>query len=291
MSVGSALADGRVDRRRETGIDTWPPVESGHTMADHLIGLLVLLAGIVVLGWGVAAAARSGGRAFARGLDVLRRSRVPIADVNPVEGTTTESVAIQGTVRDVGEFASGFTGSPSVCSEYEIERRERSDSLTPSEVVSSTSWKTVATFSDRAPFVLEDDSGRIRVEPGGADLELETADSFEVGNGRMPSARVESYLEGTRHAPASDERRRYTERNVAPRTVAHVVGPVERDPDASDDPDVTTVVRAAAGDGPFVVSNTDKAATVRRIWWRGGRAFALAIVWLGLLGVAAVFLL
>lgn len=64
---------------------------------------------------------------------------------------------------------------PSYCSRVEIERYQKSGK--------NSSWKKVHTENFGIPFFVEDDTGRVKVDPDGADFHLELDCSLETGGG------------------------------------------------------------------------------------------------------------
>ncbi len=79
-------------------------------------------------------------------------------------------VEVQGTARALGETLSGrFSDRPAVAQSWHRERREES---TDSEGTKQVSWRTVDRGSDAVPFVVEDKTGRVAVDPSGAEISI-----------------------------------------------------------------------------------------------------------------------
>lgn len=232
---------------------------------------LPLLAGSVVggvlLGVPAAYCFVRGSRKGVRALSLWRDDPVPAFDAANAGGT----VELEGrAVPDESRLVAPFTELPCLACRYEVEEYEASGQ--------SSYWKTLHESVQHVPFRVEDDSGRMLVDPGGADLSLASADTVEVDRGETAPEPIASFLGGIGVEPGDGEvaklgpievdrgdRRRYSEARIDPGDTVHVYGPVEQDFTVAEGAgDVNAVVRRSAGDGPFVVSNTDESGVVWR---------------------------
>lgn len=96
---------------------------------------------------------------------------------------------------------------------------------------------------DRQPFVLNDGTGEILVNPEGAAMNVDH-ETWEVGEGENPSGLVRRFLEGSDapHSVASEvvhkQKRRFLEGRLSPGGDVYVYGPVKTGP-AEDAPNGT----------------------------------------------------
>lgn len=142
-------------------------------------------------------------------------------------------------------------------------------------------WKTVAGGGDQIAFYLQDDSGVIRVEPRGADIEGDKV--FGVTCGRSHPL---YYGKGPAHAVShSDHRRRFHETAIPLHARVYVNGPARERQDIV----APEIVRDA--DAPlFIISTRSEAQITRGLAWQfwllGG--LALLIVTGGYIAPALV---
>ncbi|MFB6201007.1 MAG: hypothetical protein ABEI98_03250 [Halorhabdus sp.] len=167
----------------------------------------------------------------------------------------------------------------------------------------STPWRTVEEGQETTAFWLEDDTGRIRVEPDDAsvyvtgskahtevdadrDLESQLADvngeailrdkrEIDDGNGEI----------ATLVWPVLNWRDRwYREGHIANGDQVFVAGPVETDQSVPAEADtVAAAVRSGDG-GPFVVTNRSRDAHTDKLLYVAGLLLAVGAVFIGLAG-------
>jgi hypothetical protein len=207
------------------------PIDFGIVLLMFLIGLVVIY----------------------KGFDEYRVSRL-------IRDTATErvrSVAVgrtelAGRARPADSvFHQPFTDGECFYAMYRVEEYRESDD--------SSDWHTVAFDMWVAPFLLEDDTGRIRVEPTAtAKFEISDANTTEitVPAGRSPPAGVGEFLESVDGVgPDVDERRRYTQEVIPNGSSVYILGGAEqRDVEEGRNED-RLVVRRDDGSDRFVVSD------------------------------------
>lgn len=166
---------------------------------------------------------------------------------------TAGGVAVTGLVEPVAEPPSTpFFGTEAVCWRWRIDARNRHG---PTFVSTRDTWETVRSGGDGVPFLLDDGSGTVRVDPADARLDLSAGTVREVPPDEYPG-RVGT--EATAHVDLGfgGDRRRYRESALAPGTEVTVVG------HATPGEDGPTI---AASDGaPLLVSDGMRRVVLRR---------------------------
>lgn len=226
----------------------------------------------------------AGRRPFVTGVRLLRSRTVPVESL-----TAGRDAAVTGTVREyAGTVRSPFSDREAVVAGYEIqEYRPRSG-----QQGTQWAWETVDSGWNAVPFVVDDGTGRVLVEPDEATFSVSVAEETRVATDRAPSGGVRSFVESDGHEWGFEvdpigaffgHRRRYLERRVVDGDTATVRGRVEADERAPS----SLVVR---GGGPFVVGD----GSLRDVGWRsvqtGGLASGVGVVCLAI-GAAGVFFL
>jgi hypothetical protein len=148
-------------------------------------------------------------------------------------------------------FHQPFTDGECLHAMYRVEEYRDSDD--------GSDWHTVATDVWVAPFLLADDTGRIRVEPtttAKVELSEENTTEITVPAGRSPPAGVGKFLESVDGVgPDVDEKRRYTQKVIPTGASVYVLGgAAQRDVEAGGNED-RLVVRRDDGSDRFVVSD------------------------------------
>lgn len=176
-----------------------------------LVLLIVGLGGILVLGFGL------------RELWLAYRMRatesIPIGSIADQVG----SVEIEGVARPAESVLTApFTETDCLVYAYEIKELQRDED-------DDVDWRTIDSGSDRVPFWLEDDTGRVLIKPAGAALRLDTeravrARRFEesLKAGRAPPAGVGIDLPDLLTDQIGE--RKYIERRIDPGEPVYVFG-------------------------------------------------------------------
>lgn len=246
------------------------------------LGLLAI--GLVLLGLGV--------RRLLPELRRYRREPIDVYEASQASGP----VGLRGTVRPHEHvLEAGFTGIDCVAFRYEVEAYRSGGR--------GSSWETIASGGQFAPFRLEDDTGSILVEPHGDEITFDGEWSIEVDRDETVQGRPRAFLESERVEPGAagersigplsfgtGDRRRYTETRLEPGDPVAVDGPTEYDPDAArawGSGSVNAAVRSKA-ETPVVVAAGDRIPLLRG---GVGRSVGLILGGLALFGYGSLVLL
>lgn len=234
----------------QVNVDSIPFDEPVGWVVFVIVGLAVLL-GPYVLYVGVVKL-RQAHRIFAN-------DPVGAGEVGREEGIAE----VEGTAGVLDGTLSGkYSGRPAVAQSW---RRERKESETTSDGETETSYETVSQGSDAAPFLVEDETGAVAVDPSGADLSIETSEVDPHGGGLVSFGR-------------DDPTYREYEGRIEPGDDVHVYGQVRTDGDGPGDD------RHYVGDGSeveqFVVSDASELRTVLRYAGVGLLLVVVAVLWI-----------
>lgn len=237
------------------------------------LGLLGALAGVML--------AYHGASNLRPAYRVLAEDPVSVRDLVYQDGP----VEVRGTARpyDGQRVHAPFSGRACLACEYETEEWRSSGK--------SGSWKTLDEGRMAAPFIIEDDTGAVRVDGPAATLHVE-ADQLHVSGGESPPERIARYIEQTDDVEQQDDSidlvvtelntgndQRFTERRVRPGDSLHVYGGVESAPPGEWGTDLVDAVVTNSGTD-LVVSDTTERGTA----WRMARR---PLLWV-LAGIALV---
>ena len=185
-------------------------------------------------------------------------------------------VEVEGTAKPLDEVLEGrYTDEPALAHSW---RRERREERTDDEGNTRTSWDTVSRGSDSVPFLVEDATGEVAVDPAGATL--------SIAESRVRSAG----LFGSRvRFGRRDEEYREFEGRIEPGDDVHVYGQIR----SASDGGGPGGDRHYIGDGgevsEFVVSDASELRTVLRYTGQGLFLVIVAALWIPV--TTAVFLL
>lgn len=186
-----------------------------------ILGLAALIAAVLVL---------YGARELRLASQVLRSRPDSVLDA-----TGGGPVELRGRAEPAGKaLRAPFTGTPCLAYEYEVEE-ERSTK-------NGTTWRAIDSGDRYVPFLLDDGSGKILVEPPGASVRLSRDAHITVEGGTEPPERIARYIEATEDVDcqntALDLRlfelktgtdRRFTERRLDVGEEVHVLGTARYD--------------------------------------------------------------
>jgi hypothetical protein len=193
------------------------------------------------------------------------------ADVRQLEAGDGP-VELVGRAREHGEpLRSPFTDTPTLVAEWQIQEYTSSGS-TGNKDWSSTRWD-----EHSEPFVLDTDTGRVVVEPGGAQLNVDESDRVEVAPEESPPAGVAEFVDDDEHLERESRfRRRFRESRIDPGDEVHVLGPVRTvAPDPTLPRDVDAVVGVENHEERTIQVGEDDLAAVRDKAARDGFRFVL----------------
>ena len=188
------------------------------------------------------------------GFDEYRASRL-------VRDTATERVRSVAAGRteltgaaEPGEtlFHRPFTDGECLYADYSVQEESNSD---------DSEWTTVAADTWLAPFYLEDETGRIRVEPTRKttfEISEDNTTTVTVEAGQAEPPEIRAFIEETEGVTPSDERRRYVERVIPQGESVYVLGGAEQREEETGKNEDRLVVRRDDGSGRFLVSDMDQ---------------------------------
>jgi len=254
---------------------------------ELLYGGLLCAVGLVLLGIGL--------RKPQPAIRVLRRDPLSVGDLSTQAG----AVEVRGpaTVDDGRTVETPFTQTRCLAYEYEVQELQSSGQ--------HSHWETLDEGGAAVPFVLEDETGRVRVDPTGATLAFEEH-TLRVRPGDELPERVERFVrerEGVDRETGSidlliteidhGDDQRFVERRLDVGETAHIYGGVEQG-EGGEWGSSLVGVRITGDDrtGTYVISDS----TERRVAWHAGKR-ALAPIALGLaalcvgIGIAALAVL
>lgn len=248
-----------------------------------MFGLLVLAAGVVLLGF---SAAR-----LRPAYHVYRGETQDIVEVERMDGP----VELEGTATTVDRTLSApITGTECLAYEYEVQEYKSSGK--------SSSWRTVDQGSAAVPFRLEDRTASVVVDAVGAEPVLSTDWRTKVQGGEPEPEPVAEFLAA--HADldsqnrsvdigitelATGNDRRYYERRLHPDEDAYVLGQTTYDVDARETMrDVSAVVQDGPETPAFVVADEGQEDTAWQLVTdeSGWLLLALVLVGFGLFATA-----
>lgn len=247
---------------------------------------LAFAAGLALVGALALAVAYRDGRelwGFLRGREI---------DVFDLTTGTTGPVVLRGRARKAERaLEAPFTGRACLAVQYAVEERR--------ETKNGSTWEEIHGGAGAVPFVLEDDTGSVLVEPDRFRLGLDRAAAIRVDGGERPPEQIREFVERS-EAVDSEEKtldlkvvelnvgddRRYVEHRLEPGETVTVFG--EAVPRSGRSIGAGQV-NAAIGPGSnrVVLSETSPTWTVLRVYWHVLVAAAIGLLCWG----AAVALL
>lgn len=200
-----------------------------------------------------------GTRQLRQGYRLFASDPVGAGEVETADGV----VEVEGTARELDGVLSGqYSDEPAFAQSW---RRERKEERTNSDGEERTSWDTVSEGSDSVPFVVEDATGEVVVDPAGATL------SIEESRQRSRS--------GIWLFDRSREYREY-EGRIGPGDDVYVYG--QKRPASDDDAPVDDSHYVGSGSdvSEFVVSDVSELRTVLRYVGTGAFLVFVAALWI-----------
>jgi len=230
-----------------------------------------------------------GGQRFLKVYHVLRNDPRPIRDVDGYRGPVEiEGRAVAG---DPGTVTAPFTAAECLAYTYEVEELRSSGK--------TQSWKTLDAGTGGVNFVVEDGTGRVEVDPTGADVHFEDH-SVTVSPGTELPDRLREFVERTPNVDPQDRtvdlrvtqlslgnRQRFTERRLDVGEQVYVYGQATSGRTVEWGSNlVDALVADGEGTPVFVIADTDERGTAWRIARTGLWKVGIGVVTLGV--VAAV---
>lgn len=157
-------------------ITTPLPLLFGLTNNELIAVLLFGVTGVVAVWWGVVN--------VRDGFEIWSNDPVNAAAVRHESGV----VEVSGTAKPHhGTVTAPYSNED--CLAYEHRRRERRDDIHDDD--NTSEWRTVNSGSDSVPFLVEDDSGRVAVDPDGADVSMDETDYSSNTRTELMEGRVD----------------------------------------------------------------------------------------------------
>ncbi|MDS0283591.1 GIDE domain-containing protein [Haloarcula onubensis] len=225
---------------------------------------------------------------------ILRNDPLAVRDLHGHRGPVEiEGRAVEG---DAGTVEAPFTGSRCLAYTYEVEELRSSGK--------NQSWKTLDTGMGGVDFVVDDGTGRVEVDPDGADIHFQSH-SVTVPPGTELPERLARYVAATDAVDPQDRvidlritqfnvgnRQRFTERRLDVGETVYVYGQATSGRSVEWGSDLVDALVADGDAAPvFVISDTDERGTAWRIarggLWRAG----LGLVFVGVVAAVAVSVL
>lgn len=169
---------------------------------------------------------------------------------DPIDAATVRSaegvVEVEGVARKLEETLTGtYSNEPAFAYTWKKKRRETE---TDAEGNEETSWETISQGDTAVPFAVEDDSGTVAVDPGGANLTID-----------------ESRQDGDSGWFGSGSRYRKYEGRIGPGDSVHVYGQKRTSAPDEDSPgDEPYYIGGGDAVSEFVVSDVSELRTVLR---------------------------
>jgi len=260
-----------------------------------MVSVFVLWLSLAVAGVGLLVCWRAY-REVRKVYHILANDPVPVREL-PQRSGPVEVQGTAGRAEDHGTVHTPFTQSNCLAFEYETQEYRSSGK--------SSHWKTLDEGSAWVPFLVEDDTGLVRVDPDGAELHFEEQ-SVTLDGGQEPPERIADYIAETDDVDPQDgsidlvvteldygNDQRFIERRLDVGEDVYVYGNVGPAPGGEWG---SRLVDAVVRDGPdlpaFVISDGSERETAWRIgkgalgWTLAG--LALVVLPLGYLALAAL---
>lgn len=231
------------------------------------IGTLVALAFVGIGGY-VALNSLESARLALR---LLRTSHVPVRELME---DTDRQVTLTGTARATEHdepLPAPFSGRPALVVGYEVQEERTSHNAGTN--TTQRTWKTIETGWACVPFVLEDDTASVRVDPADAQFEIAVDESTRVAGGRRPPERIQTFIDVNERVDGEDggfdlgpirfptgRDRKYIEYRLEAGDEVSVVGTPRRFRG-----DVGQVNAVVDGGAPFLVVDADPQSAARRL--------------------------
>lgn len=146
------------------------------------------------------------------------------------DATTGGRIELEGTAHPTtGTLEGPFTGEECLVCDYKVQEYRSSGK--------SSSWQTVDDDTIAVPFLVDDGTGTVLVEPAAVRTNLSRAERIQVEGGETPPARIRRFIEGNPDIDSENtsldlkvielttgNKRRYIERRLDPGEPVHVLG-------------------------------------------------------------------
>jgi hypothetical protein len=206
----------------------------------------------------------------------IRLLRTPARPVSDLLGHRPDRACFTGTVVETehGTVEAPFSGRRAVALAYQVLEEESAGLWWLGFPFGSlTQFEPIDGGAVAEPFLLDDGTGQVRVDPGGATFRLEPDSTRQVDGGDAPPERIRRYIDS--NADVDDEEltvnlgpiewgvgddRRYVERRLEPGDEVLVCG-AARDARGA----VGAVQAVIDGGSPFLLADADRRTLARRL--------------------------
>lgn len=248
-----------------------------------------------VLGAVLAAAGLGGVWLFLSSFGRLRtRHAVAGPPTSKVRSVAMGKAELKGLAKAMGPaLAAPFSGLPCVWFRWSVEEER---TTTDSKGRTRKHWATIGSGASEAPFLLEDLTGVLMVEPGGAEITAPKTLSHTTGGlfnraSRPAGPMAGQWLGVGGMQPLFDRRRRLNEWRIDPQRPIYVLGVARPQPNTPGPGEgEVRYVRLTRGrnDEPFLISTDSEEELLRRLAWGAfGRMAGGTVLALGSAAVAA----
>lgn len=222
---------------------------------------------------------------------------VPIRDLVYHDGP----VEVEGTARIDEDCATAvFSGTDCLAYEYEVQEYRSSGN--------SSSWQTLTKGGRAVPFLVEDTSGSVLVEPTAPELHLESW-RLRVKGGEEPPERIANFIDLVDDVDSQQKSvnlviteldygndQRFIERRLEPGEPVYVYGTVERAAAGEwGSGRIDGTLTDGSGNSPLIISDSSERKAIRRIakgpMLRTLFGFVLGVLGVGFLSSGVFFLL
>jgi hypothetical protein len=256
-------------------------------MALSVFSLGLVAFGLVLLGYGV----------------LSLRNAYRVVRNDPKEAYQARSAGpfeIEGTAKSHEEYVRApFTDAHCLVCQWKVEEYRHSGK--------NSHWSTIDEGTWWVPFRVEDDTGAVLVEPGGAKFSLGDSGSIHVDGGTAPPETIRQFIDANEKVDSENRQldlklfslrtgndRRYTERRLDIGEPVHVLGYARPDPDREFGSRLYAIVGAPAHQrsgfvgrlfdrlvGPlFLISDTTEHEAAKRLLWRAAIPMVVGVVFL-----------
>ena len=236
----------------------------------------------------------TGGRRLSTVYHILRSDPLPVRKLHGHRGPVEiEGRAVEG---DAGTVEAPFTGSRCLAYTYEVEELRSSGK--------TQSWETLDTGMGGVDFVVDDDTGRVRVDPTGADFHFEDHTVTVDPGEELPDRLADFVARSPEVEPQNrtvdlhitelntGNRQRFIERRLDVGEDVYVYGQVRQGPSGAWGSDLVDALVGRGDETPvFVISDTDERGTAWRIAKTGLLKFVGGVMALGIVTVIGLAIL
>jgi hypothetical protein len=188
------------------------------------------------------------------------------------------AVEINGLVASENVLATPYSKSPCVYCQSELETYSESEDSDSDKL---GGWEKIPGPSFKVPFWVKDETGKIMVDPEGAEFKISDREIGMLDKDGSPYNADDSVSENYSPKPGD---RRYVEQFLAPNDTVFILGTAALRKDGETE---QLVIRAGTGGAAFVISDSREKYAVHQEKWEmvAGLSYGIVIFMTGFLGV------